>query len=252
MIKDHPFNTWPNFWTDELEVIFATAAKSYYPNEVAAIVTESGLTILDNIDDNPENGYSSYIPVDMYDSILGIIHSHPNSDTRPSKLDCITQQALNVPSGIVSVSENEVSVSHWSGDHLLDKDLLGRPFAHVYYDCYSLIRAFYWQKYSVLLEDFPREDDWWYLGEDLYDSFFKKAGFYEVNTVNGLNVGDVIFMKINSSVVNHAAIYLGEDDILHHLNGRLSRIDKYSTWSKIVNKVVRYKDFDNDSIVGST
>lgn len=238
--QDHLHNTWPDFWSVELEEQFATIAKNKYPNEAICLVTKEGLVELENNSEEPTESYESQIDPDMYDSIIGIIHSHPDSDVRPSKQDCLTQQALNVPSGIVSVSVDSNSISFWAGDHLLDKELIERPFYHVYYDCYSLIRAYYHQEKGIKLKDYPREDDWWILGENMYEDLFKDAGFEEVTT-SGIEVGDVIFMKINSKVVNHAGVYVGDDNILHHLNGRLSRIDKYSTWVKIVDKLVRYK-----------
>jgi proteasome lid subunit RPN8/RPN11 len=238
---DHLHNTWPHFWNVDLEEQFATIAKNKYPQEAVCLLTNDGLVELENISDTPSESYESIIPPEMYNDIIGIIHSHPDTDVRPSKQDCMTQLALDVPSGIVSVSVDSISVSFWAGDHLLEKSLLERPFHHVYYDCYSLIRSYYYQEKGITLKDYPREDDWWVLGENMYEDLFRDAGFSEVTT-SGIEVGDVVFMKINSNTINHAGVYVGDDNILHHLNGRLSRIDKYSTWARIVDKLVRYNN----------
>jgi cell wall-associated NlpC family hydrolase len=241
MIKAHPFNTWPDFWNDDLENQFYALALKNYPKEAIAILTKVGLQELENTSEDPESEYISFIEPESYSEIVAIIHSHPDADTRPSKIDCETQLALSVPSGIVSVSEGAVGVSMWAGDHTLSKELEERPFYHVYYDCYSLIRAYFYQKRGVLLKDYPREDDWWYAGEDMYEQLFIDAGFEEINTSEGLEQGDIIFMKINANVSNHAAIYIDDNLILHHMNGRLSRVDNYSTWAKLVSKIVRFK-----------
>lgn len=59
---------------------------------------------------------------------------------------------------------------------------------------------------------------------NLYTEGFPEAGFVAVGTDAELQTGDVILMQIRSKngVPNHAAIYLGDGLILHHLHGRLS------------------------------
>ncbi|WP_043946890.1 NlpC/P60 family protein, partial [Ralstonia solanacearum] len=39
--------------------------------------------------------------------------------------------------------------------------------------------------------------------------------------------GDVILMQVRAPVPNHAAVYLGGVQMLHHLHGRLSSRDVY-------------------------
>lgn len=234
------FNTWPDFWDEDLELAFAKIAKDSYPNEAACVLLQNKeLVKLSNLSENPEENFLCELDPEIFTSAIGVIHTHPDADIRPSELDCKNQIELGIPSGIMSVSVDDTSKSHWFGDHLLDKPLIGRPFVHVIYDCYSLVRSYFWQEKGVLLNDYPRDDNWWNSGEDLYESNFKKEGFLEVDTAKGIEVGDCFLMKVHSKVVNHAAVYLGENKILHHLHGRLSRVDNYSTWAKIVDKVVR-------------
>jgi cell wall-associated NlpC family hydrolase len=50
-------------------------------------------------------------------------------------------------------------------------------------------------------------------------------------------------MKCNSAVPNHAAIYLGNNTILHHLVDRLSSKDVYGGyWLKATVCVLRHKE----------
>ena len=236
------FITYPNFWNDSLEKEFATVAMSYYPNEAICLVTKNGVELLENISDNPENEFIVDLTTEQMEKGIGIIHSHPDSDIRPSKSDYSTYIGLDMPFGIMPITADHNGISYWIGEHLLEKPLEGRPFIHGYYDCYSLIRAYFHQELSITINDYAREDDWWNRGEDLYGSYFTDAGFKVVNTIDGINIGDVILMKIHSPVINHAAIYLGDNKILHHLYGRLSRVDVFSNWAKVIEKVVRYSN----------
>jgi cell wall-associated NlpC family hydrolase len=53
--------------------------------------------------------------------------------------------------------------------------------------------------------------------------------------------GDAILMSIETSGLNHVAIYLGDQMILHHLRGRLSSRDIYGGyWINATGKVLRH------------
>ncbi|MGN5509353.1 NlpC/P60 family protein, partial [Campylobacter coli] len=55
-----------------------------------------------------------------------------------------------------------------------------------------------------------------------------------------LEVGDVILMQILSDRVNHAAVFLGGDLILHHLYGRLSKTDVFGGyWLRNTRMIIR-------------
>ena len=91
------------------------------------------------------------------------------------------------------------------------------------------------------LPDYQRFDEWWKRGENLYLDNFTHAGF-DVASSDGLGEGDVLLMQVNSDVPNHAAIYLGDGLILHHLQGRLSSRDVYGGyWQKITTHILRHQ-----------
>jgi cell wall-associated NlpC family hydrolase len=98
----------------------------------------------------------------------------------------------------------------------------GRPFIHGMFDCYTLVRDYYKRKFNIFLPtNIQRDWEWWNKGENLYLENAKNCLFEEVEDIKK---HDVLLMKINSPVPNHAAIYLGEGKILHHMAGRFSTI----------------------------
>lgn len=80
---------------------------------------------------------------------------------------------------------------------------------------------------------------------NLYLDNFGSAGFGVANLTDrtDLKVGDVLLMQVASPVPNHAAVYLGDGLILHHLQGRLSSRDVYGGyWQKVTTHALRHPD----------
>ncbi|KLB55771.1 NlpC/P60 family protein, partial [Xanthomonas euvesicatoria] len=68
---------------------------------------------------------------------------------------------------------------------------------------------------------YERADDWWNKGGDLYAlERLQAEGFAEIQ--DEPQRGDMIVMQIRAPVPNHAGVYLGEGQMLHHLADRLS------------------------------
>ncbi len=178
-----------------------------------------------------------YVKADKRGEIVGVVHSHPNLPATPSQADCVACEASGVPWFIVSYPNGQ-----WF--ELAPKGyvapLVGREWSHGMLDCYSIVRDWYAQERGLSLPNFQRFDEWWRRGENLYVDNFAAAGF-EVVEPDDLLVGDVLLMQVNSDVPNHAAIYLGDGLILHHLQGRLSSRDVYGGyWQKITTHTLRH------------
>lgn len=173
--------------------------------------------------------------------ILAVVHSHPNASARPSEADRVGCELSGLPWHIVSVPAGAWERFEPSG---YKAPLIGRPFVHGVLDCYSLIRDWYRENRAVELPDFDRAEEWWAKGGNLYIDHFSDAGFSPLGAGEVLAPGDVILMQMRSSVVNHAAIYLGHDVILHHLMNRLSCREIYGGyWAKNTRLVIRYRGF---------
>jgi proteasome lid subunit RPN8/RPN11 len=171
--------------------------------------------------------------------IVAVVHSHPDASAAPSDVDrqaChrsgMTWFIVAVPGGVVQ----RVSPA--------PLDLVGRTFAHGRVDCYTLVRDYYSRTLGIELPDFERADDWWEHGQNLYRDNFAQHGF--VNLGNGMDVQpelhDVVLMAIRSKVPNHAAVYVDQQQILHHLWGRLSGHDVWGgVWARSSTHVLRHR-----------
>lgn len=123
--------------------------------------------------------------------------------------------------------------------------LLGRPFSLGGYDCFALLRDFYWDNFQIRLRNYARPNDWKAKNLDIIGMSYEQEGFEKVQewTLKTLNPGDVLCMAINSPVPNHNAVYVGENKIVHHLAGSLSRDETLRDfWRKSICYVLRHPD----------
>jgi cell wall-associated NlpC family hydrolase len=184
-------------------------------------------------------------------TIVAVAHSHPGATARPSMVD----KAMAEKSGIdrwVIVSINAQADGALMPDGWCEfspsryiAPLLGRDWAHGTLDCYAIVRDWYWLERGVALPDFERADKWWDDGKSsLYMDHFSEAGFVEVGRAADLQLGDVLLMQIRSKngVPNHAGVYIGNGQMLHHPYARLScRVILGGLWARSLRTVLRYK-----------
>tara|TARA_R100000458_G_C8220073_1_gene204725 strand:- start:104 stop:817 length:714 start_codon:yes stop_codon:yes gene_type:complete len=174
-----------------------------------------------------------YIKAESKGQIVAVIHSHPIMNHHPSPADLVACEKSGLPWYVVNPQTELWGYCEPSGYKL---PYVGRPFYHGVIDCYSLVKDFYQREYNIELNDYHRRDQWWYKGENMYLDNFKKEGFYEI-TFDDLRAGDCFLMKLDSAVPNHAAIYMDEMIILHHVQGRLSSRDVYGGYYQKVTEV---------------
>jgi cell wall-associated NlpC family hydrolase len=154
---------------------------------------------------------------------VAVVHSHPTTRPVPSAADQISCNSTGLPWVIVNPKTEE-----WGGCEPTAFVLpyVGREFAFGVVDCYSLCRDWYKREMGLELDDFPRRDRFWERGENLYLNSYSSQGFRQI-PFEDLAYGDAILMQLGSQLPNHAAIYLGDQQILHHVQGRLSSRDVY-------------------------
>ena len=123
--------------------------------------------------------------------------------------------------------------------------LIGRPYDESKsHDCYEIARDFYRDNFGIQLPALARPHAWWEQGLNLYMDHFAENGFYVLDCPpRDWLPGDGFLMAVKSPIANHSAIYLGENQILHHLYGRFSNVELYSgLWKRFTVAVLRHKD----------
>ncbi|QQM31739.1 C40 family peptidase [Martelella lutilitoris] len=216
-------------------------ALAAWPEEACGVVSGGHYVPIENIAADRENGFEMPAETWLKFRPEAVIHSH-NAKVHPhwpSKADMVSQIAANIPFGIVSCDGEVTTPILWWGDHCLDAPLTGRSFVPGVFDCYGLVRSWYWQERGIRLPDFPRSKSWWEEGENLLADHFEEAGFRTVDTSEA-QPGDVFFMRLVSKVPCHSGILLEDGLCLHHLDGRLSRREPVGPWLKRVTHWVRY------------
>lgn len=168
---------------------------------------------------NPED----YAAAEDMGEIVAVVHSHPTSRPQPSPADQISCNNNGLPWIIVNPKTEEWGECNPTAFEL---PYVGREFVFGVVDCYSLLRDWYKRELGLTLADFPRRDQFWERGENLYVEGYKSQGFRQV-PFDELQYGDGILMQLSAELPNHGAIYLGDQQILHHVQGRLSSRDVY-------------------------
>jgi proteasome lid subunit RPN8/RPN11 len=218
-------------------------AKAEYPKESCGVIVSTGEYIpCTNIAGSDSEFIISYEELDsLGKEILKYIHSHPTTAPIPSEADKQGMQATGVPWGIIS--PNTGDYFEYLPDNTIPP-LIGREFKFGSMDCYSIVRDYYKLTYNIDLINPTREDSFWELGKSYYIDYYEAAGFIKVID---LKIGDVILMTIGASIPNHAAVYLGDERMIHHIQNRLSSEDIYSGyWVKRTVGYYRHKDTINE------
>ena len=219
-----------------------------YPNEACGLVIifkgKEKYIPCENNATNPSEDFMisplDYAKAEDIGTVIKIAHTHPHTAPKPTQADLIEIENHGLPWIIANPTTKEWQEYSPKG---YTPDLLGRSFKHGIVDCYTLIKDYYKVKLGIELMDIPdREEKWWEKGYNLYERNYAKFGFIRVPTNSPILLHDVFLMTLHSSIPNHAAVYIGEGKIMHHVEGRLSSIDTYGGyWQKATWGRFRYE-----------
>lgn len=222
-----------------------------YPNEACGVIIQSGrrqeYIPCRNASETPGEAFT-LAPEDKsaaaeQGEIIMVIHSHPDVvQLVPSELDRIQCDWSGVEWGIMSWPDGDFcTISPRE-----DRDYTGRRWVLGFADCWTLIREWYQREKGVETGNYSVDYEWWVDGkENRYDDNWQKEGFVEV-PADQMQPGDMVMMQIQSPVTNHAAIYLGDNLILHHMTDQLSARVPYGKYYRDRTvRVVRHKELMN-------
>lgn len=180
--------------------------------------------------------------------VVGIVHSHPKANNKMSEADKVQCSKDVLPWYIISVIEQDgelvaSDIARYEPDGY-QAPLVGRVFVHGVLDCFTLLQDYYQRELNITLPDFERADDWWNKGQNLYMEHFRDAGFEPIK--GDIQMHDIIIMQVRSPVPNHAGVYIGDMQVLHHMYGRLSTRDIYGGYfQEITRMIVRHRELNN-------
>lgn len=237
-------------------------ARARYPQESCGFVASGQYISCENLAEKPEQDFK--INDQRFDNALiggkltAVIHSHPGGPIFPTGNDMQQQVATGVPWFIISL--NDTAIGHvvgW-GDALPRAPVIGRPFVHGVFDCYSIIRDVYglgrdalkeqgveWPFPPIKLPEYPRDDNWWQAGGDLYSTNFAKAGFKPIS-ITQVQPGDIFLIALGTPQTNpkkrlcHGGLLLTKNMLLHHLPGRDSRREPAGLWARAADLWIRH------------
>ncbi len=198
-----------------------------------------------NISGEPEDYFrmapEDWLQAEMQGEIVALVHSHPGGLPWLSEADRRLQVQSDLPWWLVcrGAIHKFRCVPH----------LTGRRFEHGVTDCYTLFRDAY-HLAGIEMPDFHRGDDWWRHGQNLYLDNLEATGLYQV-PLSAAQPGDVLLCCFGSSVPNHAAIYCGDGELLHHIPEQLSKRERYTDkWQRRTHSLWRHREWHASAFTG--
>lgn len=175
------------------------------------------------------------------ENTLAIVKYKNNSDV--FSIDEEERSEMNATKKIfVTIGDNKDYSDVFFPDRYFENTpLIGRPFLHGLFDCYTLVKDYYKRNFNLILPtNLQRTWEWWNTGSNLYLEHANSYGFEEVADIKK---HDLLVMALTSPVPNHGAIYLGDNKILHHVAGRFSTIENFgSVYKHKLSVILRNKD----------
>lgn len=235
---------------DEVLAVATNYCKKLYPEEACGFILKTGdefsFSPQENITVNDKKtnftiSTNALSQVFEEGTLYALLHSHTTYLTDFSTTDRTFQAKMGIPWVLIDITSPKRPNVKWLTREKEVLPLYGRKFLFGVYDCFTFVRDWYKEEFDIELNDYQRVDNFAKRGFEPYLDNYKREGFLEV-PFNMLSYGDVLLLKLDDNAVSHAAVYVGDNLIAHHLTGRLSKKDFLGSYYKDrLVKVVRHK-----------
>lgn len=233
--------------TKKLQEQLLAYAEQQHPLEACGLLVQVGKSIKfmagENQADNPKETFAidpdTWVQAAEQGEVVAVFHSHPNGELYLSAPDRFYQVQTSLPwvlavSGSLKVFECVAR-------------LRGRVFNYGVHDCAAIIKDAY-ALANVELTDCPRTD----LDQDKQNNALMRqlqdTGFYRVDDIQTMQAGDVLLTSLGGNA-DHAALYLGNGEMLHHAYEMLSRREPYNAfWQRQLHSVWRHPTWQPEMI----
>lgn len=179
-----------------------------------------------------------WIQAEETGTVVAVVHSHPQGERFLSGADRQVQVQQGLPWLLV--------VDDGIRAFRPCPHLRGRVFDYGVNDCFTLIRDAY-HLAGIEFRDHPRTDIDADAAADSFVRYLPDGGFKQVSNDN-LQVGDVVLTAMGGHA-NHAMLYLGNQEVLHHAYEQLSRRERYGAfWQDHTHSVWRHQEWQPEML----
>ena len=214
-------------------------AKQQYPNESCGLIVDGAYIACKNVADDPSETFR--ISRDDWQPADVVVHSHPQGERYLSGADRAAQHKMRCDWWLVVASADKRSKQLDIIKYRYAPLLRGRTFRYGTHDCYGLIEDAY-ILCGIKLMKYERKGEAQEIADNAFIVNFPRSGFYQVELTD-MQPGDVILTSIRGNA-NHASIYLGDEQVLHHPYGGLSRREGFcDVWHKTMHSVWRHQNW---------
>lgn len=187
--------------------------------------------------ENPAHNFSidgqDYLNASFKGDIVACYHSHCFDEKNYSDIDKVNSNGFNIPLILYHIQSDEFFTYYPNNE---SNKYIGQSFQIGVSDCFSLVREYYEKELGIKIRDYYRDDKWMTKSQYYFDTQYEQEGFVKVSfdktNFDNMKKHDIILVKhqvlIDFPHATHAAIYLGHNQILHHIRDGYSKIEDYS------------------------
>lgn len=235
---------------DELKQQILHHSKTAAPQEACGFVisdyrkNELIYVPCENVAVDPVNHFEidvdDFVQAELQGEIVAVVHSHPDSSTEKglpylSIADRECQVRTQLDFWLVAGGKLQIF------RHI--RPLVGRQFENNKQDCRNIVLDCYMLAGIELPDNSEYEFDW-FEQSNLYEDGLARCGFEKIPFDEEPQLGDVILIQVGAEVGNHAGVYLGNQMMIHHSEGRLSaRVPYDGFWLKSTHSIWRHSQW---------